>query len=219
MPPRRRAPLPKGPPPAAGRTRAQRRAIAGNKVPQEARPAAAPPTASAPRRRPQREPAAGFVAVGLVLAPFGLKGELKVQSLSENPDRLRAGAVVYAGRERVTVARSREAQGYTYLSLRGHPDRTSVERFRHSLLQVPESELPKLPAGEYYRFQLIGLAVVDRDGVALGTLDEVLETGANDVYRVRTPDGRDVLLPAVPDVIVEVDLAARRITVDPPEWR
>ncbi len=161
-----------------------------------------------------------------MLAPFGLKGELKVQPLTDNERRFTPKSRVWAGRQPVTVATSRRAQRFVYLTLKGFPDRASVEKFRHALLQVPEASLPNLPEGEYYRFQLIGLTVVDRAGRELGTLAEVIETGANDVYRVRTPGrggsptaGADILLPATDDVIIEVDLAAKRLVVDPPDWR
>lgn len=178
-----------------------------------------PPPQPPARTKPQADPDEGFVAVGRVLAPFGLKGELKVQALTDNPARFRPRAKLWAGQQPVSVATSREAQGYVYLTLKGFADRTSVEKFRHALLQVPEADLPPLPEGEYYRFQLVGLTVVDRDGRTLGTLDEIIETGANDVYRVRAPDGTDILLPALADVIISVDLAARRMVVDPPAWR
>lgn len=144
---------------------------------------------------------------------------MKVQSLTENPDRFAPGSRLYAGTQPVTVARAREAQGYVYLTLKGYPDRTSAERLGQAILQVPEADLPALPAGEYYRFQLIGLAVVARDGSSIGVLAEVIETGANDVYRLETPDGAGVLLPALDDVIVEIDLAKKRMVVDPPDWR
>lgn len=154
-----------------------------------------------------------------MLAPFGLKGELKVQPLTDNPARFEPKSRLYVDGQPVTVAGSREAQGYVYLRLRGVVDRDGAEPYRHALLQVPESDLPELAPGEYYRFQLLGLEVVDTEGRPLGTLDEVIETGANDVYRVRTPDGQDVLLPATDDVIVSIDLAARRMTTNPPDWR
>ena len=150
---------------------------------------------------------------------MGLKGEVTVQVLTDNMARFEPGARLWAGQQLVTVAASREAGGHLFLTLKGFRDRTSVEKFRHALLQVPESELPQLPEGEYYRFQLIGLTVVDRDGHVLGTLDEVIETGANDVYRVHPPSGPDLLLPALADVIVTVDLATRRMVVDPPAWK
>lgn len=157
--------------------------------------------------------------MGRVLAPFGLKGELKVQSLTDNAQRWAVRSKLWAGDQPVTVASSREASGHLYVTFKGFRDRTSVERFRHTMLQVPDDALPALPEGEYYRFQLVGLKVVARHGGPIGTLDEVLETGGNDVYRVRTPEGTDILLPALDDVILAVDLAAGTMTVDPPEWR
>ncbi len=159
------------------------------------------------------------MAVGRVLGPFGLKGELKVQALTDNPRRFAAKSRLWAGEQPVTVAASRGAGGHLYVRLKGFADRTSVEKFRHALLQVPEDALPPLPEGQYYRFQLLGLVVVGRDGSVLGTLDEIIETGANDVYRVRTPSGADILLPALDDVIVGVDLVAKRMVVDPPAWQ
>lgn len=159
------------------------------------------------------------MAVGRVLGPFGLNGELKVQSLTDNPRRFSPRSKLWVGTQPVTVTRARQAQGYVYLMLKGFADRTSVEKFRHAIVQVPESDLPALPPGEFYRFQLVGLSVIDRAGNVLGIIEEVLETGANDVYRVRDPEGKEILIPALPDAVVSVDLEAKRIVVDPPEWR
>jgi 16S rRNA processing protein RimM len=180
---------------------------------------AARPAVPQGRTKPQTSPDEGYVAVGRVLAPFGLLGELKVQALTDNPRRFAPKAKLWAGMQPVSIAKMREAQGYVYLMLKGFNDRTSVERFRHAILQVPESSLPPLEEGEYYRFQLIGLRVVTPDGAQLGTLDEIIETGANDVYRVRTSDGADVLLPARADVILSINLDAGEMLVDPPAWR
>ncbi len=159
------------------------------------------------------------MAVGRVLGPFGLKGELKVQSLTDNPKRFAPRSKLWLGQQPVTVATAREAQGYVYLTLKGFPDRSAVESFRHALIQVPESDLPPLPAGEFYRFQLVGLSVFDREGASLGTIEEVLETGANLVYRVRSADGKETLIPALEDVVVSIDLESKRMVVDPPGWR
>jgi 16S rRNA processing protein RimM len=159
------------------------------------------------------------VAVGRVLAPFGLKGEVKVQSLTDNPERLQGGSRVYAGQQPLTIAASREAAGFTYLTFEGHRDRTSVEALRHRILQVREDDLPPLPAGEYYRFQLVGLRAVDASGTALGTVAEIIETGANDVLRIERDDQPELLVPLLDTTVVAVDLAAGAITLDPPDWR
>jgi 16S rRNA processing protein RimM len=142
-----------------------------------------------------------------------------VQALTDNPRRFAPKAKLWAGTQPVSVRKSRAAQGHIYLTLKGFNDRTSVERFRHALLQVPESSLPALDEGEYYRFQLIGLRAVTAGGEQIGTLEEIIETGANDVYRVRKADGTDILLPARDDVILAIDIAAGTMTVDPPDWR
>ena len=91
-------------------------------------------------------------------------------------------------------------------------DRDRAEELRGRYLRVPGSALAALDEGEYYLFQLMGLAVVTEEGRDLGPVKDILETGANDVYIVDTPTG-ELLLPAIPDVIKDVDLSAGRITV------
>jgi 16S rRNA processing protein RimM len=221
-------------------TREERLAVARSKNPARAgdppTPAAPPsfqptaPVAPTPAQEPrthkpqptrptnQREPDPGFVAVGRVLAAFGLKGELKIQSLTDNPERFASKSRLYAGQQLVTVAAVREAGQHTYITLKGFPDRSSAEKFRGALLQVPESELPELEEGEFYRFQLVGLEVFDTAGAKLGEVAEVIDTGATDVYRVTAPEVPDLLLAAAPDVIIEIDLKKERMIVDPPAW-
>lgn len=209
------------PPPSSGGNVATQPASAVTTTVRSPKQALTPPTAPEPRpARPkeQRDPNEGFVAVGRVLGPFGLKGEMKVLSLTDNPDRFAPKSRLHAGQQLVTLAASREAGQHLYLMFKGFSDRTSVEKFRGALLQIPESELPELEEGEYYRFQLVGLEVVDKAGAKLGTVAEVIETGATDVYRITAPGTSDLLLAAAPDVIVEIDIKAKRIVVDPPAW-
>ncbi len=83
-------------------------------------------------------------------------------------------------------------------------------------LFIHKDRLPKLPEGEYYHFQLIGLSVETKEGKPLGTLSAILETGGNDVYVVES-EGKELLIPAIEDVIGEVDLQNRKLVVDLPE--
>ncbi len=93
-----------------------------------------------------------------------------------------------------------------------------VGLFRNQLVYVKSTELPALDEGEYYFHELIGMAVVDQDGKPVGTLEEILETGANDVYLIRALSGNEVLVPAVEAFILAVDVKNRVMTVRLLEW-
>ena len=163
--------------------------------------------------KPQQEPHEGYVAVGRVLRPWGLRGDLKVESLSDFPERFDPGARVWLDGVRREIEQARSQTGYLYLKLSGIDDVTAAEQYREQLLEVPESALAPLDPDEFYHHQLIGLHVVTVDDQALGDVKEVLSTGGNAVLVVRC-DGPDVLLPFIEDVIKSVDLAAGRITVE-----
>ncbi|HWQ46061.1 MAG TPA: ribosome maturation factor RimM, partial [Longilinea sp.] len=89
---------------------------------------------------------------------------------------------------------------------------------RNQLLYVTTADLPKLPDGEYYHHQLIGLKVQDEAGVLIGVLADIIETGANDVYVVQNDAGKEVLLPALKNIVISVDLQQGVMVVHPPEW-
>jgi len=89
---------------------------------------------------------------------------------------------------------------------------------RGATLRIPADEVQPLPPGQFYVYQIVGLRARTPDGTPLGEVADVLRTGANDVYVVRPPVGRDVLLPAVEGVVERIDVAAGEIVVRPPEW-
>jgi len=169
-----------------------------------------------PRPHPKRpEPRPGYIAVGFVRGPHGLDGELKVDPLTDHPHRFQAGAVLQAGGRSYTVRASRVHQKALLVQIEGIDTRAQAESLRDLLFEVPESELPALAEGEYYRYQLIGIEVVDGEGQPLGRLAEVLDTGANDVYAVRNDEG-ELLLPAIDTVVKQVNVAAGRMVVEVP---
>jgi len=98
------------------------------------------------------------------------------------------------------------------LTVEGVTDRTSAEALRGGFLKIRQEELTPLPPGRYYHFQLAGLSVHTGEGEDLGTVEEVIPTGSNLVLVVRNR-GREVLLPFIDDVILDVDLDAGKITV------
>lgn len=161
-----------------------------------------------------------FLAVGRLRRSHGVIGEMLMDVLTDFPERLRVGKVIYVGdaHEAMHISGIRGHDREMIIHLKGISNPEETARFRNALVFVKASDLPELPEGEYYHHQLIGLSVVDEAQSILGRLDSILETGANDVYVVKTPEGKELLLPAVEDVILEVDLAKRQMTVRPPEW-
>jgi 16S rRNA processing protein RimM len=156
------------------------------------------------------------VAVGWIAAPWGLRGYLKVQPLTDFPERFQRGAALWVRGRRIEVQRSRWSRGFVYLGLSGIDSRSAAEELRGALLEVPESDLTPLPEGQYYRFQVIGLEVRTPEGRSLGRVAEILSTGSNDVYVVRGGP-RELLIPAIEDVVKEVDVEGGRLVVEPPE--
>ena len=161
----------------------------------------------------QREAREGYVAVGRVVRPWGLRGDVKVESLTDFPERFEPGAPLWVGGVERTVERSRSQKGDLYVKLSGVDGPEAAEALRGRLLEVPESELRELPEGDYYHHDLRGLSVRTGAGDELGTVTDILEGGGNAVLVVRGGRG-EVLLPFIEDVIRHVDLSGRRIEVE-----
>ena len=155
--------------------------------------------------------------VGIIKGAWGLQGDLRVESLTDNPDRFAANSRLYLEGRAVRVRRSREVKRGIVLKLDSVHDRTAAERLRGKSLTVSADAVPALPEGAYYHYQLIDLDVYTCEGERLGSVREILTTGANDVYVVERPGARDLLIPALKRVVVGVDLLAGRMVVRLPE--
>lgn len=160
-----------------------------------------------------QEPREGYVAVGRVLRPWGLRGDVKVESLSDFPERFDPGSRVWLDGEERTIEDARSQTGFLYLKLSGIDDADLASEYRGHLLEVPESALTPLEEDQFYHYQLVGLRAVTLEGEDLGAVTEVLSTGSNAVLVVPGPNG-ELLLPFIEDVIRSVDLAGGRVTVE-----
>lgn len=161
---------------------------------------------------------ADWVAVGAVAGSFGVRGELKIAPLTDFPDRFARTATVYLGEDHrpYQVRRSHPHKQHILLTLAGVEDRDAAERLRGLRVWVPASELTPLAADQFYLHDLIGLRVRHVDGRDLGAISDVITTPGADLFLVRgTPNGQDVLLPAVKAFVKTVDLAAGTVLVDP----
>jgi 16S rRNA processing protein RimM len=153
------------------------------------------------------------VAIGRVVGPWGLKGDLKVVSLTDFPERFTPGRSLYVEGVPHTVERCRWHKGRAYVKLCGIDSATAAEALRQRLLEVPEAELKPLKQGEYYQFQIVGLRVRSSEGQTLGRVTEIVSTGSNDVFVVQG-EGGELLIPAVDDVVKAIDLEEGWIEVE-----
>ena len=170
---------------------------------------------------PQQQPD-NLVAVGVVLRAHGSDGSVRVQPETDNPERFRKGARLLVGDRELYVERvQRMPDGSLLLRFSGIAARGDAAALQGETLSVQADEAPEAPPGTYYHYQLVGMSVEDEVGDHLGTLTEIVATGANDVYVV-TGESAELLLPAVADVIVSVDVQANSMTAAVPDglaWR
>ena len=155
----------------------------------------------------------GYVAVGRVGAPWGVRGAVKVVPLVDTRDRLAPGRKVTVDGERRVIESARWRKGIVHLKLSGIDNHDAASALRERFLVVPEGELEPLPEGQYYRFQLIGLAVRNAAGTSLGRVTDVLTTGANDVYIVQGEKG-EILVPATDEVIKKIDVQQGQMVIE-----
>ena len=154
------------------------------------------------------------VAVGRIARAHGVLGEVAVLVLSEVPGRFADDAVVWTEDGRpLTVASSRPHKDRLLVRFREVRDRADAESLQRALLVVPESASPELPEGSWWDHRLQGCAVQTDTGRALGTLREVIHTAANDVWSAVDDAGAETLIPVLNDVLVSVDVEAKRIVV------
>src|SRR5690606_29343211 len=106
-------------------------------------------------------------------------------------------------------------QGYPIVLFEGITNPEDAALLRGATIEIDEAELPPLPEGEHYVHDLVGLTVVTTGGDTVGTVEDVLRTGSNDVYLVHAPGGKEVPVPVLEGVVLDVDLEAGRVTIDP----
>ena len=133
--------------------------------------------------------------------------------MTDFPGRFMPGAVLLAGDAKYTIRAVRTHKKALLVALEGINTRNQAEALRGKLFEVPEGDLPRLDEDQYFRFDIVGISVVDENGTSLGKVEEVLETGANDVYIVRDEES-ELLIPAIDSVVKEIDTGAQRMVVE-----
>ena len=146
-----------------------------------------------------------FITIGVIIAPHGVRGDLRIMPRTDFPERFMHMDACYIDGKEYHVASARFHKQFVLASFKKE-------------IQVRREDLVELPEGRYYIFDMIGLEVQDTKGNVLGTLTDVLQPGANDVYVVSKEGEPDQLFAAIDDVIIDIDMDKRMMIVDPPEW-
>ena len=151
-----------------------------------------------------------LLQVGIITSTHGVRGEVKVYPTTDDPRRFRRlkEVVLDTGREKMNL----EIEGvkffkqFVILKFKGLDNINDIEKYRQKSLYVTRKNAVRLQRDEYFIADLIGLKVQDEDGKELGSVKDVIETGANDVYEVEMADGKSLLLPAIKQCILNVDV-------------
>jgi 16S rRNA processing protein RimM len=161
-----------------------------------------------------------FIMVGKIRRPHGVEGEMVTDMYSDFPERFQPGKTILVGEDHLPyqVRSSRSTSTGLLISVDGIDTPEQAGELRNRLVYVASDALPALPEGAYYHYQIIGLQVFDENGKIMGILNEVITTGANDVYVVVDEDGKESLFPALESVILSIDIEQKRMVVRPQEW-
>jgi len=161
-----------------------------------------------------------FIAIGKILKTQGNRGAVRVLPLTDFPDRFKElkkiNVSIKGDRLIMNIEEVMQRPKYIIVKFKGINDMNAAEGIKGGVLEITRAELVPLPEGSYYIFDIVGLSVYGSGGERFGEITEVLRTGANDVYIVDT-GGKPLLIPALRQVVKEIDLTGRRMVVDLPE--
>ena len=171
------------------------------------------------KREPAHQPAPGRVSVAVVRRPWGTDGSVAVGLFATDSGQLLPGKNVYVGNRRAEVLSARRAGRSIAVRFDIAGTIGEAEMLRGAVIEIQEADLPPLSPGAFYHHQIVGASVLTVAGEELGSVSSIIESGSYDVYVV-TPnagDGRDILVPALQGVVIDVDVERGIITVDLPE--
>lgn len=158
-----------------------------------------------------------YLVVGYLRRSHGLRGEMIMEIHTDFPERLKPRTEVYIGdsRQKLMISATRPHNEGMIIKLLGLDSPEQAAHYRNQSVYVRSADRPVLPKGQFYHHELIGFDVVTQSGKSLGTLIEIMQTGANDVYVVRRTDGKEILIPVIASVIIAIDVDNRQIRIRP----
>jgi 16S rRNA processing protein RimM len=157
------------------------------------------------------------LVIGRITAPHGIRGEFRMYVYSHFPEHIPTLPKIYIGDspEPREISRARLKDNLVIMRVEGIDSRESADELRNELVRIDIEDAAPLEEGEYYHFEIIGLTAITEAGEQLGTVTDIIETGANDVYVITDDEGAETLVPALEDVVPNIDTEAGTMVVRP----
>lgn len=154
------------------------------------------------------------ITIGRITAPWGARGEVKVQIETDYPQRFSPGEPVFVDGQPMAIADVSWHRGRPLVKFSTVASAPDARKLQGKSIEIPRSQAQPLPEGHYYHFQLIGLEVRTISGETLGKIREIIAGQSNDVYVIQGTKG-DILIPAIKDVVRSVDLERGLMKIEP----
>lgn len=163
-----------------------------------------------------------YLAVGKILSPWGIKGQVKVKPLTDDIRRFEVLDAVYIDSEKDVIYKKIEKvtflkQNFVVLKFEEIDTIETAEKLRNCFIKIHRDDAIELPENHFFICDIIGLCVYDEEQHLIGKIKDVIQTGANDVYVIKTRENKEVLLPAIKQVVKEVDIINKKMTINPLE--
>jgi 16S rRNA processing protein RimM len=160
-----------------------------------------------------------YIHVGQITRPHGLHGDVRVQPMTEDPDRFQVLERIFLSHDDMDrvpfhVTDVKNGHKFVILHLEGIDSIEDAEKWRNAWVQIPRQECPPLPEGRHYYFELVDMTVVTTDGRIVGQVDDIQSYPAHDIFVVRTDD-HQYLIPNVPSIVVKIDVENGKMVIDP----
>ncbi len=156
-----------------------------------------------------------YLRVGVISSAHGIKGEVNVFPTCDDPERFKQLEFVFTdeGKNTLTIENVKFFKNMVIIKFKEIPDRNAAERFRNKDIFVDRAHAQKLAENEYFISDILGAEVVTDEGETLGTLTDVLQTGANDVYEIELKNGKKVYFPVIKECVLDIDTDNCKVTV------
>ena len=154
--------------------------------------------------------------IGYVVKPHGIRGEVKVQPISPDPDRFYQLKKVFLRMDVIqaySIQKTRISNRFVFLKLSGVDSRNEAEILRDCEILIEKEDLIDLPSDSYFIHDLIGCEMITEEGKIVGNVVDILQMASNDVYVVNDDSGKEILVPAIKDVIKEIDIKRKKIRI------